>query len=68
VGFIFRPLIKFQALYGFAQPNLFLLRKEQFGWIVAFRSAKVAEICRGFRGAKGDKGLSATVTNLTDES
>ena len=32
------------------------------GWIVAFRSAKVARIPRYFRGAKGDKGLSATET------
>jgi hypothetical protein len=38
------------------------LRKEKFDWIVAFRSAKVAEIWRGFRGAKGDEGLSATET------
>ena len=32
------------------------------GWIVAFRSAKVARNSRYFRGAKGDKGLSATKT------
>ena len=32
-------------------------------WMVAFRSAKVAQILRYFRGAKGDKGLSATKSN-----
>jgi hypothetical protein len=40
----------------------FLLRKERVGRIVAFRSAKVAWIHRCFRGAKGDRRLSATET------
>jgi hypothetical protein len=40
----------------------FMLRKEQPGRIVAFRSAKAAASPRCFRGAKGDKGLSATET------
>jgi hypothetical protein len=44
--------------------NLFLLRKVQVGGIVTFRSAKVARVDRYFRGAKGDKRLSATETNL----
>ena len=36
--------------------------ESDIGWIVAFRSAKVARIPRYFRGAKGDEGLSATET------
>jgi hypothetical protein len=40
----------------------FLLWKEQVGRIVAFRSAKVAGVERYFRGAKGDRRLSATET------
>ena len=44
--------------------NLYLFAGSDVGWIVAFRSAKVAQIPRCFRGAKGDKGLSATKTNL----
>jgi hypothetical protein len=43
---------------------LYLLRKERVGWIVAFRSAKVAWIDRYFRGAKGDGRFSATETTL----
>jgi hypothetical protein len=45
-----------------AHPNLFLSRKEQAGWMVAFRSAKVAINPRYFRGAKGDKRVSARET------
>ena len=40
--------------------NSVSVAESDVGWIVAFRSAKVARIPRHFRGAKGDKGLSAT--------
>jgi uroporphyrinogen-III decarboxylase len=46
------------------RPDVFLLWKERVGWIVAFRSAKVAWCDRCFRGAKGDKGSSTTETNM----
>ena len=43
--------------------NSVSVAESDVGWIVAFRSAKVVRIPRYFRGAKGDKGLSATETN-----